>query len=55
MHEQKNKSPPVFYRTSSSSGPLPKRADLRFRKAGLRSERAEMRLGRHDWGLIGLN
>ena len=44
-----NESPPVFYKTSSPSGLLPKRPDFTLGKLDLRSERPDMRLWRRDW------
>ena len=46
-----NESPPVFYRTSSPLGPLPKklaRADDRLEREDLMLESADLRLGRAD-------
>ena len=43
-----NESPPVFNMTLSSSGPLPKRADLRPERTELRPERTEFRPEKAD-------
>ena len=47
-NEQKS---PVFYRTSSPSGPLPKKADLGLKRADIRSERVISTKERADLGL----
>ena len=49
MDGRTNKSPPVFYRTSSPSGPLPKRVYFRHKRADFKSERADFRPER-AWG-----
>ena len=41
--ERTNKSLPVFYRTSSPSGPLPKKTDFRPDKTDFRPERTDSR------------
>ena len=41
MNERTNKSPPVFYRTSSPSGSLPKKALMKVREARVWEELGE--------------
>ena len=49
MDGRTSESPPVFYRTSSPSGPLPKKADMRSKRADLKTEMADLRLIRSNW------
>ena len=49
-NEQTNESPPVFYRTSSPSGPLPKRYDLGSERPDMGSKRSDVRSERPDLG-----
>ena len=49
-HKRTSESPPVFYKTSSPSGPLPKRPHLRLPRAECKLERADHGAGRADYG-----